>query len=797
MVTLVTVVAAATVIFSILEGVLLRPLPYPQGDDLFRVFHTSSERREAGDPGSRTGWNRLPVTRDALRVWSEDVATVNAIGGYVSWPGRWSDQLGTAAEVEGAWILEGFFEALGGTALIGRLPTRQEVRSGTQLVVLSEAFWASRYGRDPDILGRTVRHAWVSGTVVGVLPGTFAMPSEHTRWWSPVPPGFANGRTDVPQFSAIARLESGTGPENATQELTATLTGLASGNASYAGLGVRLAPLHDEVVGDVRSGILQLFWAVSLVVLIASVNLATVTVARASRRRGELAVRAALGASRSALVGSILTEVLLLCAVGGGLGILSATWVLDPVVSLLSASFPGFPRLDNVGVNLTVVGFTAGVTVAAATLSGLIPALVWSNRPPWEAIKGAAPGRSGQGVRRGYADLLFLESGMAVVLLVAAGLLVRSVLRSHAVDPGFDDRGTAFLEVSFSGDRAAGPVALQEAGRSLDARLASLPTVASVGRARTLPTLGSTRTNLVWTPELSQVDGAPVVSVEVSPGYFRTMGIPVIRGRTFDQADGPGAEPVAVVSERFARDVLGQADPIGRTVLFGRLTRNEGNRLVSDDSIPLRVVGVVDDVRQLSLTRDPEPVLYLPLARTPTRSQSVVLRTTGDPRDALATVRRTVEAMGLGLTVDRLGTLETAVRQPLAPLRLRTLLLVILGGLAGLLILVGIYGVVAHVVSDGVREMAIRMALGARGTGETARVVLQTLRPVLAGAALGLAGAVPASRLVEQALYGVRPLDPLTYGAVLVLMVVSAAATAWVPARRAARVDPVQVLNQE
>lgn len=792
MVTLGAVVAAATVVFSVVEGVLLRPLPYPDGDRLYRAFYTSSVGRGTGEGATGGAEDRLPVTRDALGVWSQGAEAVEGVGGYVSMLGPWGDDL----EVKGAFVLGEFFEVLGARPLLGRLPSAEEMREGAGVLLLSEDLWTTRFGRDPDVLGRTLRYTWTAGTVVGILPREFAVPSEEAGWWSPVPPNFADGRTDVLQISAIARLRVGAGVDEAATELLTTLTGLASANPVYEGLGVRLAPLRGEVVGDVRNGLLQLFWAVLLVVIIASVNLTTLVIARASRRRGELAMRAALGAGRKELVGSILAEVLLLCGAGGVVGVVGATVLVAPVVDFLAGSLPGIPRLDNVGVSLSVLGFALGVTSAAAALSGLVPALVWSNRPPWEAIKGARPGRGGRGVRRTYAGLLLVESGLAVVLLVAAGLLVRSVVSSHAVDPGFDDRGTAFLQVSFSAARAAGSVEIRAAGERLEAELSALPTVTSVGRARVLPTLGGTRRNLVWTPDGGQQEGGAITSVEVSSGYFRAMGIAVVQGRTFQDEEGAGAESETVISQRLARILFGDEDPVGRPVMFGTRTRTEGNRLVSDGGYQLRVVGVVGDVRQESLILEPVPVIYLPLAQGPAqRHQSVVVSTTREPADELATLLRAVEDSDAGATVTQAGALGSAARRPLAPLRVRTLHLVALGGLAGLLILVGIYGVVAHVVSQGLHEICVRMALGARGDGESVRVVLGTLRPVLAGGGLGLAAATVTARLLEDALYGVGPLDPLTYAAVLALLLAMGALAAWLPARRAVAVDPVRLFN--
>jgi predicted permease len=384
-----------------------------------------------------------------------------------------------------------------------------------------------------------------------------------------------------------------------------------------------------------------------------------------------------------------------------------------------------------------------------------------------------------------------------VVLLVTAGLLLRSVYHSYALDPGFDVQETAFLQFDFDG-RDSGPAEFLEMGKRLESRLGSLSGVVSTARARTLPALGNVRRNLVWRPGETFEEGQSVTNVEVSPEYFRTMGIPLIEGRTFDQGDGPETEPVAIASESLVRELLGGGEALSRSVVFSMLTRVRGGRIVAeDDGVPLRIVGVVGDVRQARLTSPPEPVLYLSMAQGPTRKHSIVMRTSGDPEDVLSSVRDLAREAGDAVMVKRMGTLKTALRQPLALLRVRTTLAVVLAGLAGLLTVVGIYGVVAHVVADSVHEIGIRMALGARRGGEVRRAILQALRPVSMGVVVGLAGAVLASPLVEHSLFGVEPMDPVTYGWVPAFLIAVAALAAWIPARRAAAVDPIRVLNEE
>lgn len=792
--TLVASVGAATLVFSVLEGVLLRPLPYPSGERLYEVWGTSAAAQQSDNSVLREAWNRRPISQAMLAAWRKSAPAVESVAGYLGTKVRWDD--GAApVEVAGAWVLPGFFATLGLRPVVGSVPGDATLASGGDVVVLSERFWASRYGRDPGVLGRTVRLDGRVVTVVGVMPAALVLPSGELDWWMPLPAALAAQR-DLTIFRGVLRLRSGIRATVARQQLAVATEGLAGSNPVYRGMGARLVPLRDEIVAPVREGLTYSFWTVVLVTLIACVNLTSLVVARGARRRPELAMRAALGASRASLVGAMLTETVVICLVGGSLGLLASALSIHPLVRFLMSAVPGFPRADNVGINLPVLAFTLALTVGTALLAGAVPAWVVSKRSPWEALREGPRSRGGRGVRRIQRGLLFLDAMMAVALLAAAGLLTRSSLYASAVDAGFD-RAVAFLAIRPSQERDSTGAEAQATGARVAERIGALPGVAVVGRASALPSMGSSQLNLVWLTGQPPASGTPIPTVAVDSGYFAALRIPIVAGRSFQAGDGPDVEPVVVVSQSLGRKLFGGENPLGRTIMLGKDTRLEGGQLAAAEGEAARIVGVARDVRELAVILDPDPLLYRPLAQTSTRDQVIVARGSG-PTAALATAaRRQALAADPDLLVSDAGVLARAVLRPLAGVKLRTALALVLAGLAVLLTLVGIHGVVAYVVSDRAHEIGVRMALGALPLGESVRMVGVALWPVLLGGLVGLAAAGGLSGILREILFGVSQTDPLTYGAVLLLLVGMAALSAWVPARRAAAVDPVRILNRD
>ncbi|HEX9887804.1 MAG TPA: ADOP family duplicated permease [Longimicrobiales bacterium] len=794
--TLVASIGSATLIFSVLEGVLLRALPFEGGERVYRIFATNEAWRDADQEVLRNAWDRLDLTEDMVEALRGAIPGAEVLGAYHNATVRLEDGL-APVRLNGAYILPGFFETLPMRPVLGRLPGEDETASGASVTVIGEGLWSSRYGRDPDVLGRSVTLGGRQATIVGVLPGNFGVPSELARWWAPLPPDFADGRTDAAVFAGLVRLDESADAAAAAEGVTRVGSALAEGNPTYASMGVNLQPFSELLVADVREGIRLLFFAVVAVVLIASVNLANLVVARGARRRSELAMRTALGASRASLVGTMLSETLVLCGVGGGLGVLAATQLLDPFLALLTWASPDFPRLDDVGLNGAVLLFATGVTVLTAVLSGLLPALAASQRSPWEALQQGRRSRGGRATRRTQRTLLAVEATLAMVLLTGAGLLTRSALHVASIDPGYDPEVVAYVGVQTSDGRYETPAEANALGEALEARLRRLPGTVSVARASALPGLGGADGKLFWPLGGSMETATVTWSTAVSPGYFEALGIPVVAGRAVTAADGPQDTPAVVVSELFARRFFGEEDPVGRTVMMGTGVRLEGGRVVADGQKETIVVGVVADVRQFAVIMEPEPGVYLPIAQTGGADPELILRTAGPPEEVLEAARAEILAEDPALLITETDVLLRSMRRLMGALEVRMILVVALAGLAAFLTVVGIYGVVAYVVSDQVHEIGLRMALGARTGGESSRIVRHALAPVVAGGVLGLGGAWAASGLLEDALFGVEALDLPTYAVVLTLLVAAATLAAWLPARRAASVDPMRVLTEE
>ncbi len=796
--TLALSIGSATAIFSVLEGVVLRPLPYADADRLVRVFGTNTEWREAEQEILRNSWDHLDLSEDVLDLLRDGVRGLESAGGSVNRTLRIDDG-GDPTRATGAWVTGRFFETLGADPLVGRLPSAEEVAAGDRLLVLSERLWASRYGRDDGVLGRVVSLDGDPFTIVGVLARSFSLPSELTTWWAPLDPDFAGGRTDVATIAIVARLQPDVDRALASAAVTAAIGRLGEAQPSYAALGARLEPLRDAVVGPVKDGLTLLFLAAAVVVLIASVNLANLVVARGARRRSELSMRAALGAGRGALVWDVLAEIVLLCVVGGVAGLVLATQGVAPLLGLLERATPGFPRADNVGINLAVLAFSSAVAVVTALLAGVVPALAASRRAPWEALQGGRQSRGGAATRRTQHMLLLVEAGLAVVLLAGAGLLLRSAANVASIDPGYDAASIAYLTVEPPPGRYGTATELAALASDLEIGLSRLPRSIAVGNASSLPGLGGASGSLVWTPGAPEEARSLAWSADVSPGYFDAMGIPLVSGRAFRRSDSRDAR-VVVVSELFAERWLPGRNPVGETIMVGTGTQLSGGRVVASGGDEWTVIGVVGDVRQLTLTMEPDAMMYQPHrsgdGSAPARVHLIV-RTSGPPAEVVEAARAEVMRHDGSLLIVEHDVLRNASRRLLAGQEVRMVLILALAGMAAFLTVAGIYGVVAYVVSDRTHEIGVRMALGARAGAESARMVRQALRPVVAGVTVGLVGAFLASRLLEDALFGVERLDLPTYAAAFVGMVGVAALAAWIPASRAAAVDPVRVLTEE
>jgi predicted permease len=772
-------IGATSAIFSVVNAVLLRPLPFPEPDRLVRVAQTWE-----GRPAVYSPQNFLDVEAQATSF--SGIAAIDTSG--VTLTGR-----GTAARLEGAEVSASFFDVLGVRPLHGRGFVGGENEPGHEkVVVLGYALWRDRFGADPGVVGRTVSLDRQPHVVVGVAPPGFRYP-EETEIWKPLEydQRFRSNSRGAWYLNVVGRLREGTTVETARQEVSTIAGRLARAYpADDEGVGGTVIPLLDATVGESRRALLVLLGAVGLVLLVACVNVANLLLARIAVRETELALRAALGAGRGRLVRQLLTESLVLAVLGGAAGLLLSLAIVD---GLLALQPQGVPRLAEVSLNRTVVGFAAALSLLTTVLFGAFPALQTSRRTAAQALRqgsrGILPGGRG-GLRGG---LVVGQIALAMVLVAGSALLLRSFALLRRVDPGFRTENALAFRVSLPDSAYADDARLLSFHDELQRRLAALPGVRSVGAVTSLP-LTDSRFNISFTvegrPELPPAQ-QPSMEVRIAtPGYFQTVGISVRRGRGFSEADGPEAPQVVVLSESAVRRYFPDEDPIGRRIRLG-LGRGRGPKAGGE------VVGVVRDVKELGLGAPSPPEIYVPYAQFPLHSMDVVLRTDVEPRSLAAVAERTVHSLDAELPVARVATLDQVLARSVSEPRFYALLLGSFAGTALFLAALGLFGVTSYAVAQRTRELAVRVALGAKRE-ELLRMVLgEALVLASAGVAVGLASALLLSRVLSGMLYSLSPRDPVTLGGVALLLLATTLLAGYLPARRATRVDPVIALRSE
>ncbi len=772
-------IGANSAIFSVVSGVLLRPLPYAEPDALVSV------------------WPEGAFPRGGFLAFREEARSFAAVAGYGVATELTLFDRGEPARLEGTETTANLFRVLGVDAALGRTFLAEEEEPGAERVVLlSHALWRQRFGGDPSAVGRSVRLDGVSHTVVGVMPADFRFPSSATQLWTPVPfdPGDRIGMWSERWLNPVARLRPGADLSLAQAEVDAFMPRLREmfpwDMPDGYGRGAAVVPLRDEVVGDVRPMLLLLLGAVGLVLLIACVNVANLLLARAAARQREIAIRGALGAGRGRLVRQLLTESVLLSVLGGALGL----GVGAAGVELLTATLPAdTPRLEEVRIDVGVLGFTAALALLTGLLFGSLPALRTSHFGLKAALIEGGRTAGGGRSRRGLASaLIAAEMALAVVLVIGAALLVRSFWNVVQVDPGFQTGNVVSALVAPSESRLGDDAARRDFFARLEERLAALPGVSAVSATSQLPfaegIYGSVFV-IEGRPDPATrggdwplADAAPVVGAD----FLRTLGIPLLRGRGFTDADREGAPGVVLVSEALARRHWPGEDPIGGRIRFP----GAGEEWRA-------VVGVVGDVKWERLTEEGRSALYTPLAQGRTGPMRVVAKTTGDPRTLAASLRGIVAALDPQTPVSDVRTVDQRISSSVERPRFAMLLLAAFAGVALLLGAVGIYGVIAYTVGQRTREIGVRMALGAR-SGDVLRLVLaQGAGLALAGVALGVGIALAVTQALRSLLFGVGAADPLTFALVPLLLVGVALLASWIPARRAARVDPMVALRSD
>jgi predicted permease len=775
-------IGANTAIFSVVDGVLLRPLPYGNPDRLVRVWENDRLR------GTRQEWLSLPDYFDVLernRVFQEMTTWFRAqvtLTGPDNEPQR----------VTSATASHTLFPVLGVAPAMGRAFSEEEGRpGGERVVVVSHRFWVSRFGGDEQVVGKTIVLDDVAFQVIGVMPAGFGFPAPDIDLWRPLQLGPTSAPRGNHNFRVLARLASGVTIARANEDVTAIAAALEEEYADdNLGRGMWVESLLEATVGDVRTPLLVLLGAVGLVLLVACVNVANLLFARASVREREVAIRTALGAAPGRLLRQFLTESAVLAFTGGAAGALVAFWSIR---LLLILGPEDLPRLENVGIDPRVLGFTLLSAVGTGLLFGLVPALQVSKPDLQTAFKEGGRGSSeGLGKRRLRRLLVIAEVGLSVVLVTGAGLLLKSFWRLQQVDPGFSPNNILSVSVQLPsarypqrfGDFPNWPEVLRFQ-EDIHERVRSLPGVEAVALGLNTPV------DAGWTTRFT-IEGRPPVAAgeqeearirPVTHDYFRTAGIPVVRGRGFTAQDRGDAPPVFVINEAFARRYFPNEDPLGQQMTVWGNTAE--------------IVGIAKDVKFSGLHRPAPPGWYMPLDRMPFGGFSMVVRTAGDPIAALPAVREQVRVLDRDLALYNVRTLPDALWDSVARPRFNMLLMAIFAGVALTLAAVGIYGVISYGVSQRTHEIGVRMSLGASGGAVLKQVVRQGLALTGVGVAIGLGGSLLFSRGLSSLLFGVSATDLPTLGAVVVVLGGVAIAASYLPARRASRVDPVVALRSE
>jgi putative ABC transport system permease protein len=767
-------IGATSAMFSVINGVLLRPLPYGDPDDLVRVYEVVPQYgRFSVAPASFLDWRQQNTVFERIAAVSARSTTFRGADG----PER----------ITSAAVSWDAFELLRVEPILGRGFTKDEDTPGSDaVVVLSHGMWQRRFGGDRSVLQRTISLDGRPVTIVGVMPPDFYFPARATDLWTPIALDPANASRGGHFLLVIARMKLGVSVQQAGAEMKTIAERLAQQYPdSSANESAEVIALHEQVVGGIRRALLILLGAVGVVILIACANVANLLLVRASVREKEIAIRTALGAGRRRLVLQMLAESLVLALAGGTLGLLLAYLAIPPIQTLSAGSIP---RVNDISIDATVLAFVALVSVATGVVFGLAPAWQASRAGLGEVLKEG--GRSsavsgGRWVRRG---LLVAEVALSIVLLVGAALLLRSFARLTGVDPGFRADGVLAFQVSLP--RPSYPEDHHRAAffdRLLE-RLDAMPQVGAAAMVHSLPLRGGYVLSFTvqGRPAPKPGEGHAANFRSVSPRYFETLGIPLMRGRTFTERDAATAPMVAVVDDAFVRRHFPNEDPIGRGIDIGNGT----------DGF-YEIVGVVGDVRYEELDASPDPTMYVPFAQDVFSTMWIVARTNGDPAPLAPAARQVVRELDPGLPAYSMTPLADVVSDSVAERRFSVLLLGLFALIALFLAAVGVYGVMAYTVNQRTQEIGVRMAMGAQRGDVLRMVVGDGMKLALAGLAIGLAAALALARIATSMLFEVTPFDPASYGATAIVLLAVAALACYIPARRATRVDPIVALRQE
>ena len=772
-------VGATTAIFTVVNAVLLSPLPFRDADRLAQVRIVGQSAEEFPLPDTDfVEWRAQNATADAIAVYAASPVTVTGGGG--------------AEQVTSAFVTDRFFDVLGARPFAGRVFRDGDDKPGAaKAAVLSHAFWVRRFRSDPQVVGRVVMLDGAAHEVIGIMPADFRFPPDNVDLWRTLtmkPPSRRG-----PFYSVgIARLKPGVTMTELRANLHAVETVIKRQYPGPEDWVLTAVPLQEALVGNVRRILMLLFGAVGFLLLIATANVANLLLARAASREREIAVRGALGAGRGRIVVQLVVESVTLALVSSAAGLLLARWGTDAMLAMAPA---GIPRLDEVRMNVPVFLFAVAAASVCGVLFGLAPALRASRAPLVETLKEG--GRSGASVshRRLQRVLVVSEVALALMLSVGAGLMVRSLVALQRVSPGFDPGHLLTFEVSLPETTYSDDAKIRAFFDALMQKLEAIPGVRSVGLTLSLPpdVLSMTDNFMVEGQVLPANQSAPLGPVlMVSDRLFETLGVPVLRGRTFDERDEVNRAPNVIVNETLAKKYLPGVDPIGKRLKVGGPERPIGPK-----NPWMEIVGVVGDIKYSGLDASPQPTYYLPYRQNAWSRQFVVVRTSSDPAALASAARDAVASLNRDVPLARVRTVDQLMTASVAPPKFRTVLVAMFALVGLVLAAIGLYGVISYAVTERTHELGVRIALGADRAHVVRLVLGEALALTAAGIVAGLAGAWATTRLMQGLLYGVGATDALTFAGISALLMGTALVASYLPTRRATRVDPMIALRYE
>jgi putative ABC transport system permease protein len=787
-------IGANSAIFSVVNAVLLRPLPYEHPERLALVWETNDKIQIGFDllpvsAGSFTDWRNQSQSFDDLSL--VDGANFNITGS------------GAPEQISGARVSSSFFKLLGVTPAAGRVFTEDEDRAGAnRAVIISHSLWQSRWAGDPEIIGKTLALDGASYTIIGVMPKGFNYPKAtdlpsyfqlppRSELWTPMALSSQQmTNRGNHNYGVIGRLKPETTIKQAQAEMTAIAENIAQQYPQLSGWGAKVVSLEEQSVGDIRLILLVLLGAVAFVLLIACANVANLLLARASSRQKEIAIRSALGASRMQIIRQLLTESMLLAVAGGGIGILMAVWGID---ALLALSPGNLPRLDEVKVDGAAIGFTFAVSLVTGLIFGLAPAAQVSKTNLSEFLKEGARGSTGGARANRVRSLLVVsEIALSLVLLIGAGLMIRSFARLMNVNPGFNPQNVFTMQIFL-------PQSKYSEGRDRAAffkqvinRVEAIPGVETAGAITHLPLSGmeeSGNFSIEGRPSEDPSGGFATVDIRaISSNYFRSMGIPILIGRDFAQQDNEQSVPVAIISESMAARYFAGEDPIGK-----RIKRGSAN----SDQAWAEIVGIAADVKHSALEKQSRPHLYFLYLQNPFSYMTIVARSSSSAENLSAAASKAVWDTDKDQPVANIKTMERYLSEAVASRRFNMSLLGVFAGVALILAAVGIYGVMSYSIAQRTHEIGIRIALGAARRDVLRLVVGHAMTLAAAGVCIGLAASFALTRVMSSLLFEVTATDPVTFAAIPLMLAGVALAACLIPARRAMRVDPIVALRYE